>query len=214
MSRFADPAQRQRYIDYWSAKVGQSAATRAADLGYDLTKANIPTLATSVPQSAVVARQNSSEIRVPEPVQVVTRGVIAPDTPSQAVQASTAALTGPVLDTTDIPQGDVTMPLPAVVGTMIGGALASGVQHLIGGGGQAAAAAAIAPMQTGRDIEIVEYRDPVTGQAVYREKGRRRRRRRLLTASDKADIAFLRGNLGGGELGRAAISAVLSRRVG
>lgn len=42
--------------------------------------------------------------------------------------------------------------------------------------------------------------------------GPRRRRRRLLTASDKADIAFLRGSLGGGELGRAAISAVLSRR--
>ena len=41
---------------------------------------------------------------------------------------------------------------------------------------------------------------------------RRRRRRKLLTASDKADIAFLRGTLGGGELGRAAISAVLSRR--
>jgi hypothetical protein len=42
---------------------------------------------------------------------------------------------------------------------------------------------------------------------------KRRRRRRMLTASDKADIAFLRGNLGGGELGRAAITAVLSRRL-
>lgn len=41
---------------------------------------------------------------------------------------------------------------------------------------------------------------------------RRRRRRKLLTCGDKADIAFLHGNLGGGQLGRSAISAVLSRR--
>lgn len=41
---------------------------------------------------------------------------------------------------------------------------------------------------------------------------RRRRRRRLLTSSDKSDIAFLHGQLGSGQLGRAAISALLSRR--
>ncbi len=41
---------------------------------------------------------------------------------------------------------------------------------------------------------------------------RKRRRRRLLTCSDKADIAFLHGQLGGGQLGRAAISGLLSRR--
>ncbi len=40
----------------------------------------------------------------------------------------------------------------------------------------------------------------------------RRRRRKLLTCSDKADIAFLRGTLGGGQLGQAAISALLARR--
>lgn len=40
---------------------------------------------------------------------------------------------------------------------------------------------------------------------------RRRRRKRMLTCSDKSDIAFLRGQLGGGELGRAAITALLSR---
>lgn len=43
---------------------------------------------------------------------------------------------------------------------------------------------------------------------------RRRRRRRLLTCSDKADIAYLVGQLGQGQLGKAAISALLSRRCG
>lgn len=43
---------------------------------------------------------------------------------------------------------------------------------------------------------------------------KRRRRRRLLTCSDKADIAYLVGQLGQGQLGKAAISALLSRRCG
>lgn len=43
-------------------------------------------------------------------------------------------------------------------------------------------------------------------------KKNRRRRRKLLTCGDKADIAFLYGQLGGGQLGRAAISSLLSRR--
>lgn len=43
---------------------------------------------------------------------------------------------------------------------------------------------------------------------------RRRRRRKLLTCSDKSDIAFLHGQLGGGALGRSAISSLLSRRCG
>ena len=42
---------------------------------------------------------------------------------------------------------------------------------------------------------------------------RRRRRRKLLTASDKADIAFITGTLGKGELGRTAFAALLSRRM-
>lgn len=46
------------------------------------------------------------------------------------------------------------------------------------------------------------------------QRRRRRRRRKLLTCSDKADIAFLHGQLGSGQLGRAAISALLSRRCG
>lgn len=72
--------------------------------------------------------------------------------------------------------------------------------------------------QVGKDIDIVteeQYdRIPtdVPGEFVYRKKRSRRRRRRLLTASDKADIAFLIGQLGTGQLGRAAISSILSRR--
>lgn len=54
----------------------------------------------------------------------------------------------------------------------------------------------------------------VLSQAEARSGKRRRRRRRLLTCSDKADIAFLHGQLGGGQLGRAAISSLLSRRCG
>jgi len=53
--------------------------------------------------------------------------------------------------------------------------------------------------------------DPKTGR--LRKRMRRRRRRRLLTASDKADIAYLVGVLGTGQLGKAAVTAVLSRRV-
>lgn len=51
--------------------------------------------------------------------------------------------------------------------------------------------------------------DPVTGVVTVSK--RRRRRKRLLTCQDKADIAFLRGQLGGGEMGRTAISSLLSR---
>lgn len=39
----------------------------------------------------------------------------------------------------------------------------------------------------------------------------RRRRKRLLTCGDKADISFLTGTLGKGEMAKAAISAVLAR---
>lgn len=49
--------------------------------------------------------------------------------------------------------------------------------------------------------------DPTVGPAR-----RRRRRRKLLTCGDKADIAFLHGQLGSGALGRSAISSLLARR--
>jgi hypothetical protein len=57
----------------------------------------------------------------------------------------------------------------------------------------------------------------ITGSNGFAGSGygrKRRRRRKLLTCSDKADIAFLHGQLGGGQLGRAAISSLLSRRCG
>lgn len=44
------------------------------------------------------------------------------------------------------------------------------------------------------------------------ERGRRRRRRRLLTAQDKADIAFIVGVLGKGQAGQTAIASMLARR--
>lgn len=53
----------------------------------------------------------------------------------------------------------------------------------------------------------------VEGGATQYYGRRRRRRRRLLTASDKADIAYLTGVLGKGQLGQAAVTALLSRRV-
>lgn len=40
----------------------------------------------------------------------------------------------------------------------------------------------------------------------------RRRRRRLLTAQDKSDIAFIVGQLGTGQAGKAALSALLTKR--
>lgn len=55
-----------------------------------------------------------------------------------------------------------------------------------------------------------DYPENVGGRVYYGR--RRRRRRRLLTASDKADIAYLVGQLGTGQIGRAAISALLSKR--
>jgi len=51
--------------------------------------------------------------------------------------------------------------------------------------------------------------DPVSGEIVILK--RRRRRKRLLTCSDKADMAFVTGTLGKGQMGQAAISSLLSR---
>lgn len=88
---------------------------------------------------------------------------------------------------------------------------ANAATRLIGGGASSTAAPQLMPFTPGSDIEIM-------GEAEARAAGllprRRRRRRRLLTCQDKADIAFLHGQLGSGALGKAAISAVLSRRCG
>lgn len=69
------------------------------------------------------------------------------------------------------------------------------------GGGQAQTGANAA---WGPEYDVQPYQAAVGG--------RRRRRRRLLTASDKADIAFITGTLGKGEMGKAAIASLLSRR--
>jgi hypothetical protein len=61
---------------------------------------------------------------------------------------------------------------------------------------------------------VYEDAGPTLEQLGAPQKKTRRRRRRLLTCGDKADIAFLHGQLGGGALGRAAISSLLSRRCG
>lgn len=71
----------------------------------------------------------------------------------------------------------------------------------------------------GRNVDIVktadyeEYIDEDGNVDIRKKRCRRRRRRRLLTASDKADIAFVVGQLGTGQMGRSAVSALLSRRV-
>ncbi len=51
--------------------------------------------------------------------------------------------------------------------------------------------------------------DKCTGQLVLIKP--RSRRKRLLTCQDKADIAFVTGTLGKGEMGKTAISSLLSR---
>ncbi len=61
----------------------------------------------------------------------------------------------------------------------------------------------------GADIKVLSQEE---AKAMGIKVRCRRRRRKLLTCGDKADIAFLHGNLGGGQLGRSAISAVLARR--
>jgi len=63
----------------------------------------------------------------------------------------------------------------------------------------------------GSDLKILSEAEARAMGLNGRARGRRRRRK-LLTCGDKADIAFLHGNLGGGQLGRAAISSLLSRR--
>lgn len=61
---------------------------------------------------------------------------------------------------------------------------------------------------------VADFEPAGTGEPqYYYPMKRRRRRRRLLTVTDKADIAFIIGQLGQGQLARAAISSLLSRRV-
>jgi len=52
-------------------------------------------------------------------------------------------------------------------------------------------------------------RDPCTGKLVLVKK--RRRRKRMLSCSDKADMAFVIGQLGKGQLASTTISALIAR---
>lgn len=91
----------------------------------------------------------------------------------------------------------------AGAGRVLGGGAVGTIGRWLGLGGAAAAGGAAMEALVGEDGEIVDVRVK-----------KRRRRRRMLTCSDKADIAFLRGTLGGGELGKAAITAMLTSRCG
>jgi len=51
--------------------------------------------------------------------------------------------------------------------------------------------------------------DKCTGQLVCKKT--RRRRKRMLTCGDKADIAFLTGTLGKGQMAQTAISALIAK---
>lgn len=91
----------------------------------------------------------------------------------------------------------------AGAGRVLGGGAVGSIGRWLGLGGAAAAGGAAMEALVGQDGEIVDVRVK-----------KRRRRRRMLTCSDKADIAFLRGTLGGGELGKSAITAMLTSRCG
>lgn len=94
-----------------------------------------------------------------------------------------------------------------IVGTIIGGGVSALVNRYLGTSSTAS------NLSSPYDTQMPSREASQEVDRFGRVK-RRRRRRRLLTCSDKADIAFLHGQLGGGALGRAAISSLLSRRCG
>jgi len=106
--------------------------------------------------------------------------------------------------------------IPAIVGAGVG------VYNAIWGGEESGKGETVAETSTAEWYTDMPYS---SGVPTQRQLGmhshphprglvhRRRRRRKLLTASDKADIAFITGTLGKGEMGRTAIAALLSRRM-
>jgi hypothetical protein len=99
--------------------------------------------------------------------------------------------------------------LSGIPWTQIGGAALAGIvkNHA----GQSTSTASGSIFREGTNIDILGQEE-AKRQGLIPNGRKRRRRRKLLTCSDKADIAFLYGQLGGGQLGRAAISSLLSRR--
>ena len=96
------------------------------------------------------------------------------------------------------------------------GMIWDGVKWVAGGLAGAASAIATAGItSTATNLVASQPTREQLGAPPYGySRRKRRRRRRLLTCSDKADIAYLIGQLGQGQLGKAAISALLSRRCG
>ena len=106
--------------------------------------------------------------------------------------------------------------IPAIVGAGVG------VYNAIWGGEESGKGETVAETSTAEWYTDMPYSSGVPTQRQLGMHGhphprglvhRRRRRRKLLTASDKADIAFITGTLGKGEMGRTAIAALLSRRM-
>ncbi len=95
-----------------------------------------------------------------------------------------------------------------IVGQLAGAALGGIIRNLATGSSSTATTGNFPTFPQGADIDIQSQQEACAG--VGRKQ--RRRRRKLLTCGDKADIAFLYGQLGGGQLGRAAITSLLSRR--
>jgi len=107
----------------------------------------------------------------------------------------------------------------------VGGGL---IRYAVGQGDRGVYRNQIATIPTGSDIDIVAggsaggapgadvcapgYHvavDKCTGQLVCKKN--RRRRKKMLTCSDKADIAFIIGQLGKGAGAQSAISAMLAK---
>ncbi len=100
-----------------------------------------------------------------------------------------------------------------LVGAGVAAAVNYGVEQVMDRTlGQSSTAGGGAMFPEGADMQILSEEEARRLGLNGRNCRPRRRRRKLLTCGDKADIAFLHGNLGGGQLGRSAISAVLSRR--
>ncbi len=117
-----------------------------------------------------------------------------------------------------IPELEVDMPIPAhnVINTVVAGALEFVAGRQSGDSGFTIPALTTGPQPQGSlngdgvcPPGFTVAVDHCTGQIICKKT--RRRRKRLLTCSDKADIAFLTGTLGKGQLAQTAISSLLSR---
>ncbi len=114
--------------------------------------------------------------------------------------------------------GNVVGAVAGAVGSAVGSVMQTGLQRRVAG--QARANTFVSQGRIDQMYDVAEKEvvvpsgytvatDPRTGELICKKT--RKRRKRLLTCSDKADIAFLTGTLGKGQLGQAAVTAVLTR---